>query len=218
MHGLHLVSILLLATSSTADNVGVGMAFGIRGVNVPLGPNLLIAFITGAGTLVSMLAGKTIAGLMTAEAANLVGGLVIIGTGVWVFVQETKRPRKAGPPEEKAVNKAETGHRVTTLKRFLTILDNPCVVDQDRSNRIGLRESLPLALALTLNNLVNGLAAGIMALSPALTTLFVIILSIPTIWLGTRTGCSIGYRWLGRLAGPVSGIMLIAVGILEMLL
>ena len=218
MHGLHLISILLLAASSTADNVGVGIAFGARRMNVPLVPNLLIAFITGAGTLVSMLAGKTIAGFLTPQTANLLGGLVIIGTGVWVFVQETRRFLRPGSGEKDRQARGEPVLHGSGPKRLLVILDNPCAIDRDASNRIRLKETLLLGLALTLNNLVNGLAAGIMGLSPTLTTLLVMVFSIPTIWLGIRTGCSLGYRWLGRLAGPVSGVLLVVVGILEILM
>ncbi len=93
------------------------------------------------------------------------------------------------------------------------LLDNPCAVDRDLSSRVGLKESLPLGLAVTLNNLVYGLAAGLMGLSPALTTCFVVTLSIFSLWLGLAVGCSLGYRWLGRLAGPASGLLLIFVGI-----
>ncbi len=74
---------------------------------------------------------------------------------------------------------------------------------------------LPAGLALTLNNLVHGLAAGMIQLSLALTTSFVVIFSILALWLGTLTGCSLGSRWLGRLAGPVSGLLLIFVGFYE---
>ena len=57
--------------------------------------NLLIALITGAGTLLSMLAGTTLYRVLKPELATLIGGLAMIGIGVWVIVQATGRLRKA---------------------------------------------------------------------------------------------------------------------------
>jgi putative sporulation protein YtaF len=99
MHGLHLLSTASLAISSSADNVGVGIAFGIRGTNLPLASNIFIAAITGSGTLLSMLAGKTMASFLKPEAATVLGGLVIIVTGVWIIVQEIRRQHGTGSPE-----------------------------------------------------------------------------------------------------------------------
>ena len=50
MHLSHLLTILLLALSCNLDNVGVGIAYGARGIGIPLASNLLIALITAAGT------------------------------------------------------------------------------------------------------------------------------------------------------------------------
>lgn len=218
MHGSHLIAILLLTISSNADNVVVGIAFGVKGTSVPLTSNLLIAAISGAGTLLSMLAGKTMASFVQSELAAWAGGLMIVGTGVWVLIQEARLLHSAGPsrPQRKAEEKAVSD--VTVLRRVFMLLDNPCAVDRNQSGRVGLKESLPLGLAVTLNNLVYGLAAGLMGLNPALTTCFVVVFSIFSLWLGLAVGCSLGYRWLGRLAGPVSGLLLIFVGIYSIFL
>jgi putative Mn2+ efflux pump MntP len=90
MYGLHLLSVLLPVSSSPADNVAVGIAFGIKRTNIPLTANLVIAALSGIGTLVSMLAGKTIAGYLEPKAATLLGGLSIIATGIWVTIQEMR--------------------------------------------------------------------------------------------------------------------------------
>jgi putative Mn2+ efflux pump MntP len=56
MRPLHVLAVLVLATSSNFDNVGVGIAYGIRGTCIPFASNLIIAVISGTGTLLSMLA------------------------------------------------------------------------------------------------------------------------------------------------------------------
>lgn len=40
----------MLAISCNLDNVGVGLAYGARGIGIPLASNLLIALVTAAGT------------------------------------------------------------------------------------------------------------------------------------------------------------------------
>ncbi len=218
VHGLHLASILLLASASNADNLGVGIAYGVKGTSIPLASNLLIAAITGTGTLLSMLAGTTIATLIQPELAALMGGLVIIGAGVWVLIEEARRRPVGRPPRGQTNVKGNAISEATALRKLFILLDNPCAADRDLSGHVDLKESFLLGSALTLNNLVNGLAAGLLGLSPVITTCFVVILSVLALWVGISAGCSVGYRWLGRLAGPVSGFILIFVGICSLFL
>ncbi len=49
MPNLHLLTILLLSFSSNLDNVGVGVSYGIRKINIPFTSNLLIAVVTRGG-------------------------------------------------------------------------------------------------------------------------------------------------------------------------
>ena len=69
-----------------------------------------------------------------------------------------------------------------------------------------------------LNNLPNGVGAGLLELSTLLTTLMVGLLSVLTFWLGIGLGRSLGIRWLGRHAGTVSGLLLIVIGLAEIFL
>lgn len=45
MSNPNIVTIFLLALSSHLDNVGVGTSYGVRGINIPFGSNMLIAVI-----------------------------------------------------------------------------------------------------------------------------------------------------------------------------
>jgi putative sporulation protein YtaF len=217
MHSLQLGTIILLALACSLDNIGVGIAFGVRKLNVPFGTNLLIAVLTTAGTLVVMLGGHLVTRLVHPQTATLMGGVIIILAGAWVVLQETVWQQPEKPPEELQLIALEGAPEVSFCKKILMILDNPFIADQDFSGHIDLREGLLLGLALLLNNLPIGLVAGLLGLSPLLITMSVIILSILTIWVGISAGYSLGYHWLGRLSGPISGLILIGIGIYEML-
>jgi putative Mn2+ efflux pump MntP len=69
-----------------------------------------------------------------------------------------------------------------------------------------------------LNNIPNGVGAGLLGLSTLFTTLMVGLLSILTFWLGIGLGRSLGIRWLGRHAGTLSGVLLIVIGLAEIFL
>ncbi|OPY77248.1 MAG: manganese efflux pump MntP [Syntrophorhabdus sp. PtaU1.Bin153] len=217
MQGFHLISILSVASSSSADNLTVGIAFGIKGTRLPFTSNLLISLLNGAGTLVSMVAGNTIAGFLKPERSTIAGATVIIAVGVWAIIQEIRLHYRAESPGEQpvAARTSTSITRHTVFRRIFSILNNPCTADRDISDYIDIKEGFLLGLALTFTNLVSGLAAGLMGLSVALTTFFAVIFNFAAMWFGIRAGCSVGYRWLGHLAGPLSGLLLISVGVYE---
>jgi putative sporulation protein YtaF len=212
---LHVLSILLLAISSNLDNVGVGTAYGTRKISIPFSSNIVIALITSTGTWLSMLVGTNIGMLMDTRLAGYLGASIIIAVGVWIFSKETGIfPKKRSSGQGVAHHEQYiSGEHV--FKKIYIILNNPFAADMDFSGHISLKEGVLLGFALTLNNLANGVGAGMIWLDPALTTLFVGIFSIITIWIGIAMGYS-GAHWLGNLAGPVSGLLLILIGIIEL--
>jgi putative sporulation protein YtaF len=215
MRTLHLFSIMALAISSNVDNLGVGIAYGIRGTCIRFPSNLLIALITGAGTLLAMLAGTTLYRFLRPELASLTGGLGMIGIGVWVIVHATGRLCKAESSTEQLQGPGSVISPHVMFTHLMKFLDDPFFSDRVCSTHIHIRETALLGVALTLNNLVNGVAAGMLGLSLSLVTSFVAIFSILAIWAGRSAGRSYRYRWIGKAGGPVSGVLLISIGIYE---
>jgi putative sporulation protein YtaF len=217
MHISQLLTILLLAISCNLDNVGVGIAYGSRGIGIPLASNLLIALITAAGTGLCIVFGQQIFQVLPGEVGVLLGAVLLIGMGVWVIRQEVGgrscQGQKVQPPAP-----ANGLDQKSWLRRLLLILQHPVLADQDSSGYIDLKESLLLSMALMLNNIPNGVGAGLLGLSTLLTTLMVGALSILTFWVGIGLGRSLGVRWLGRHAGTVSGLLLIVIGLAEIFL
>ncbi len=214
MTNLHILTILLLALSSNFDNVGVGTSYGTRGINIPFDSNLLIAVITGTGTFVSMAIGNGIGNVINPNSANAMGALVIGCTGVWVLIQEVSRRDEEESDAPELLQKTNFSNQ-SFFRKMLTILDHPFLADTDFSGHISVKEGFPLALALTLNNLTNGIGAGLLGLNKALTIASVVILSIVTIWFGIQFGRYSGVHWFGRFSGCISGLILIILGIYE---
>jgi putative sporulation protein YtaF len=217
MQASHIVTILLLAVSCNLDNVGVGIAYGARGVGIPLTSNLMIALITACGTGLCIIFGHQVFQVLPSQIAIILGAACLIVMGVWVIWQEMEG-HNSKDQVTTLTNEVQDLHKESLARRMLLILKNPFLADQDASGHIDLRESLLLSLALMLNNLPNGVGAGLLGLSPLFTTLMVGLLSIFTFWLGIGLGRSVGIRWLGRHAGTVSGLLLIVIGLAEIIL
>jgi putative sporulation protein YtaF len=217
MHSLQLGTIFLLALACSLDNIGIGIAYGVRRLSIPFSTNLLIAVLTASGTLLVMLGGHLVTRLIQPQTAILIGGVIIILAGAWVVIQETLLRQPVKPPEDLQLIALAGTPKVSLMKKILMILDNPFIADQDFSGHIDLKEGVILGLALLLNNLPIGLVAGLLGLSPLLITLSLIILSILTIWVGITAGFCLRAQWLGRLSGPVSGLILIIIGAYEIL-
>ena len=213
MPGLQLVAILLLAVSSNLDNVGVGVSYGIRKINIPITSNLLIAVVTSTGTFLSILLGEAIYNFLSEAMAGLLGGGIIILAGIWVIFQEKVMHRGCEPQEEKPLF-AETGLSRYGFRQIVLILNNPIIADWDFSGHIDLREATALAFGLTLNNIPNGVGAGMLGFSLSITTSAVFLISIITIWIGISFG-QLGIRWMGKSAGLISGLILIFLGVYE---
>lgn len=208
---LHILPIFLLAVSSNLDNVGVSASYGIRRVNIPFSSNLLIAFVTSTGTYLSMALGNAMTSYIDPNIASALGALIIGGTGLWILI------RGWSPHDEEKNDEAQqpqTNFSNQSLPiKILMILDHPFLADADFSGHISMNEGLLLALALTLNNLSNGIGAGLLSFNAVLTTSFVLILSIFTIWFGIQFGQYSGTHWFGKYSSRISGLILISVGI-----
>ncbi|MEC5406835.1 sporulation membrane protein YtaF [Paraburkholderia sp. MPAMCS5] len=207
-----ILSILLISVSSNLDNIGVGASYGVRKINIPITSNLLIALVTATGTFLSILLGQSVYLFASKKMDGLLGGVIIILAGLWVIFQEKCLHRAVEPRESEPIMKAEPSRY--GLRHIAQILDNPIVADWDFSGHIDVKEALALALGLSINNIPNGIGAGMLGLNIYAMTAVVFVASIVMIWLGIYFG-RVGVRWAGRSAGVLSGALLIAVGLYE---
>src|SRR5579863_840823 len=206
MTKFELFPILFLAISSNGDNVAVGIAYGLGRINVPVSSNLLIAVVTGACTLASMWLGQIVGSFMDPRLASAAGGALIVAVGGWVMVQSiraTMLDRNNGI----VAGNSERCDRIGPLRKLMLVLKNPAGADADFSRRIELKESWTLAIALSLNNVVNGVAAGMLRMNLPLTTLAVMVFSVLTLSAGLATGYQLGKRWFGSVSGIISGLV-----------
>lgn len=200
-------STMLFVLSASTDNFVVGLCYGIKKINITLPINIIIALISSIGTILSMELGKLIINFIPQALTNAIGGLILIIIGLWAILSEFN-----------SSSKKSTSNKGNNFLELEDILSNPESADKDTSGNIEMKESFSLAVALSLNNMGLGIGASIAGLNIILTSVSTFFISLISISLGFTIGSKYLSKRLGKYAALVSGIIIIALGIYEILI
>lgn len=204
-----LLTMLGFALSSSIDNFGVGVSYGISKIRIGFMPNTIIAIIALVFSLIGIYFGHYIAKVMPGTLSTVVAALFVFIIGVRIILitfQAKRRSRDA--------MKASQG----TSRSINQYLDHPEQADKDQSGEISVVESLVLGVAVSMNALTNGLGAGLMKLSPITVSLMTAVFSFIAIWSGVSLGervahVRIGSFNLGQFSTIISGGILLLIAV-----
>ena len=183
-----LTAAALFAAACNLDTVLLSAGFAARGVVLRRGYGLVIAALTTLITWLSLALGAGAAALLGGRTAQVLGGLVLAGMGAWFLLDWLRRP---GPPPEVA-EEAEEAEAAA-----------------------GLRGCVALAAALAVNNAGAGAAAGVSGISPGLAAAANLLATLGALPLGRTLGSRLAGRLLGKYALPLTGGLLILLGLWE---
>jgi putative sporulation protein YtaF len=200
--------ILGFAISSSVDNLGVGISYGIRNIRIGLISNLLVAVICFVFSETGILFGKWLSIIMPGVLPVLIGAFLLFIIGIRIILLTA--------PRSKQLSNEKVTKEVTRTQNITEILENPEIADADNSGEIGLGEASILGIALSANALTNGLGAGLLGLSPLAISLTAAVGSFITVWLGVYLGqkvadVRIGSYTLGEFGTILSGIILLVI-------
>jgi putative Mn2+ efflux pump MntP len=230
---MHLLSALLIAIASNVDNFAVGIAYGIKKLQIGWLTNLFIGLISASGTYLALSVGNDLQNYLSVNIANVLGSFILIAVGVWSIWKTLKRQRKKARMRQEMSFLVTAGSDRTISnslhddfsqefsQEFLQefsyekFLEHPEKADVDRSGYIDVQESIALAFGLTLNNLGSGLGGGISNLNVAFTTFLVFTLSFLGISGGYFLGDRFGTKISGFWAGILSASLIIITGVYE---
>ena len=203
---MHLLSALFLAIASSGDSFVVGISYGIKKVRVNLLNNILVAVISGLGTILSMLFGKLITNLISDYYTNMLGSCVLIALGIYMLISSFR---------DKSNNcKGDPTH----YNGYRLLLDNPDLLDINNSKNIEINEAVSLGFVLCLNNIGLGIGASIAGLNPILTSVLTVIASIIFVPLGCFIGQKLVKNKTSRYTDIFAAFLIIVLGIYEMFL
>ena len=77
------LSAVLIATVSNLDNLGAGVAFGLRETRITAVPNAVIAALTMTATAAAVISGRALSGVLPASLAAALGASIISAIGAW---------------------------------------------------------------------------------------------------------------------------------------
>ncbi|KOO51629.1 sporulation membrane protein YtaF [Viridibacillus arvi] len=199
--------ILAFAFSSSIDNLGVGISYGIRKITIRFDKNLLIAFICFLMSMGGITFGVWLSTILPGMLPVIFGAFVLFVIGIRIILLAKPRKKEFSPVG--STNEVQS-------KRFQDVLRNPEKANLDKSGEIGWWESVLLGVALSANALTNGLGAGLLGLSPLAISITAAIGSFVTVWAGVKLGSKvadvrIGSFTLGQFGTIISGVIIIVV-------
>ncbi|NOU98111.1 sporulation membrane protein YtaF [Paenibacillus sp. LMG 31456] len=230
---LPIISLLFLALAVSLDGFGVGVMYGLRKIRIPLLSVTIISVCSGLIIYMSMQIGVFISKFVDPGIAKGIGGLILIGIGIWALYQVLTQKKDSAEqgenidqPTAAADFSIESSIQSTKeilyieLKRLglvIQILRTPSIADRDRSGNISASEAVLLGVALSLDAFGAGIGAALIGFTPWLTSAVIAFASGAFL----ATGLRIGYRyselvWIRRLS-VFPGFVLIFMGIMKML-
>ena len=194
-----LIASLLFGISASLDALLVGISFGLRRVRIRLWQNLAISLITLLGTCLSVGLGHRLAAHLPKAVGAYAGSLILILLGLYYIAKwsaalwRSSRAAPAGYRADRGEQRA--GEAAASLR---------------------LSEVLTLSLTLSLNNLSAGLSASLAGLALVPAAVATLICSVLFLASGNRLGGCHGFQLAGCVAEPVSGILLIGLGLVQL--
>ncbi|CAM3930667.1 sporulation membrane protein YtaF [Cohnella lubricantis] len=198
--------VLGFAVSSSIDNLGVGISYGIRGIRIGLLSNLVMAVVCFICSEAGIRFGGWLSAVLPGVMPVAIGAFMLTIIGFRIILMAIPRTPPSGQAE--GAKRRKAGNRLERM------LQNPETADFDRSGEIGIGEAVVLGIALSANAITNGLGAGLLGLSPLAISLAAAAGSFITVWAGVAIGrraanVRIGRFTLGQFGTLLSGVIIV---------
>lgn len=197
---MQFLSSLLFGVSASLDSLLVGVGYGIRGVHIRPWQNLFISFVTFLGTCLSIGAGHLLIPLLPEAACRYAGSLILALLGIYYIIKwlacSLKKRHDGKPPQYGEISSASA---------------------RKRQEALSLAEVFTLSLTLSLNNLGIGLSASLAGLPLLPTAVATLLCSVVLLFLGNRLGRCRLLQLAGTAAEPLSGILLMGLGLVQLI-
>ena len=205
MHNLFYT--FFISLSNNFDNIGVRIAYSLRGITISNPMNLWIAVITFFITAFATYSGTLISKLFTKQISSIIAMLILTAIGLWMII-DYYRKRSDNVIQESGEEND---------KGLLHVLANPENADIDMSKHIDFKEATLLGIALSINNVGGGISAGMIGLNSFWVGFLSAVLSFIALWAGNYVS-EIFIKWnISNKAAVVAGLLLIAIGIEQLI-
>lgn len=199
------ISLIVLAFAVSLDSFGTGLAYGIRGLELPFVSLLCISVCSAGSVLVGGATAAILSEYVPTLITEMIGGIILIGIGFWTLIHAFSESK----PDTKKIVEEQQG----ITAQLLAILKRPDRADLDQSGTISKKEAFVLGTALSLDALGAGIGAALLGL-PTL-SLAVAVSLMCGIFLagGMRSGKKLSQFTIVQKLSFLPGVLLILMGV-----
>ena len=210
-------TIAVLAVSLSLDSFGVGIAYGIRKVNIPLVSKLIICLFSIIYSGIAIILGRFIYTALPPAISKIVGVTILSGMGIYILLQALTKTEKApeAAVEESAPSLPKASKKASGMT--MRVLKDPEEGDLDKSGVIDIHESLLLGFALSIDAIGVGVGSALaglrFAVIPFAIGLFQLLFLYAGIFLGRK---AVGLERLNKKAVSMApGLLLLMLALLR---
>lgn len=202
-----IVLIVFLGFVLSIDSFGIGFAYGVRKILIPIRSLITITVITGTVLFISISMGHGLRHFVSPEFAEMMGGLLLITLGCWNlynFYRMNNR-EKNGPSATplSQIDKKKPAKKIIELKNLrivIEILEKPTKADIDQSGWISMKEAAVLGTALSLDAFGAGIGAAFLGYPILLTPIIIAVMSGMFVYGGILVGAKFAHlKWVNQL-------------------
>jgi putative sporulation protein YtaF len=207
---LQSISLILLAFAVSLDSFSVGFTYGLRKMHMPFRSIVVIALCSALTLVLAMGVGSLLAAVLSAEWAEKMGGIFLVGIGAWVLYQFF-RPEK--DQEEVKEKEMIVKFEIKAFGIVIHILRKPMAADIDKSGAINGIEAFLLGVALSLDAFGAGIGAALLGYSPFVMAVAVATMSSVFLFFGLKSGQLFSHNKWVQKCSFLPGLLLIMIGI-----
>jgi putative sporulation protein YtaF len=194
---------VLIALANNVDNIGVRIAYCIRGIKLGILQNLLIAVITFLISTLAAILGSVVSGAIGENVCKFVSMGLLVCIGLWFATEPFLKKRKK--------------LNAKPIDSIMEVLKNPEESDLDNSKSIDFKEATLLGISLSINNVGGSLSGGMIGLNAILIGVLSAVVSFLALFAGNYLTYYFVRLKLGDKATIISGAILIIIGIKQIL-
>lgn len=204
---MHILYIFLISLANNIDNIGVRIAYSIRGIRISKLKNLWISIITFFISSLSAFSGTFLSSILNKRIASVLSMIILVTIGLWIILEHFFE-------EKNLLHKKNSNSNKNII---IDILENPESANIDKSSHIDFKEATLLGIALSINNIGGSLSAGMIGLNSYFVGIFSATISFVALWSGNYLTAFLIKFNLGNKAITMSGIVLIIIGIKQIM-
>lgn len=211
---------LLMAVALSLDGFGVGLAYGLRRIRIPINSLIAIAMCTVLAMGISMLFGGWVTLWLELIPARLLGASILLTLGIFQLGKAIwNRNQEVFPEAVPALAMVPTKAVLEPVFRFqlrffglvIQVLKTPDIADVDGSGVISLRESFLLGCALAVDAFASGIGAAMAGMTISVIGI-VALTQIMMLRLGQQMAGKVPVFWTNK-AEYLPGAVLILIGL-----